>query len=135
MVQMWCEVLMEEIKLQDNSEEITKNNNKRNIIIGAMTFIVLCVIIFVVAISASKSGSSTAHDYLTYSNYVRIQDGMSYSQVVHILGDNDGMLDTSSSYGGYTLSYYTWSNNLGTKCIVVGFENGKVCAKSQIGLR
>lgn len=126
---------MEEIKLEDDNDQKIKSNNKKNIIIGIITFIISSVILFVVFIAVSKSGSSTAHDYLTYSNYVRIQDGMSYSQVVHVLGDHEGRLDTSSSYGGYTLSYYTWSNNSGTRCIVVGFENGKVCAKSQIGLR
>lgn len=126
---------MEEIKLEDNSDEIIKNNNKRNIIIGAITFIVLCVVVFVVAIAVSKSDGSSTGDYLTYDNYVSIRDGMTYSQVVNVLGGKSGVLDTSSSYGGYTLAYYTWKNRSGTKCIVVGFENGKVCAKSQYGLR
>lgn len=126
---------MEEIKLEDNSDEIIKNNNKRNKIIGVITFIVSCVVIFGVAIAASKSGGSSTGDYLTYNNYVCIRDGMTYSQVVNVLGGNSGVLSTSSSYDGYTLSYYTWSNRSGTKCIVVGFENNKVCAKSQYGLR
>lgn len=126
---------MEEIKLEDNSDEITKNNNKRNIIIGVITFIISCVIIFSVFLLISKGSGSSTNDYLTYNNYVSIRDGMTYSQVVNVLGGNSGVLDTSSSYDGYTLSYYTWSNRSGTKCIVVGFENGKVCAKSQYGLR
>lgn len=60
---------------------------------------------------------------------------MSYSEVCDLLGGN-GKLDTSSGYGGYTLAYYSWEYNGLTvyRAIIVGFENGKVCAKSQVGL-
>ena len=120
---------MEEIKLNDDFNESPNENNGKGAWIGIAGFLVLLII--VVAVVVGVSGDS---NYLTYSNYTKIQNGMSYSQVVDILDGHKGVLDTSSSYGGSTLSYYTWSNSAGTKCIVVGFENGHVCAKSQYGL-
>ena len=125
---------MEEIKLSDDFNESPNKSNNKSIWIGIAGFFVLFIIVVAVVVGVSGGDSSTNSNYLTYSNYTQIQNGMSYSQVVDILDGHQGVLDTSSSYGGYTLSYYTWSNSSGTKCIVVGFENGSVCAKSQYGL-
>ena len=80
------------------------------------------------------SGCGFLDTYLTYENYSKIQAGMTYEEVVNVMQGNEGVLDTTSSYGGYTLSFYTWSDELGFKCIVVGFENGRVSTKSQTGL-
>ena len=125
---------MEEIKLNDDFNESPNKSNSKGIWIGIAGFLVLFIIVIAVVVGVSGGDGSTNSNYLTYSNYTQIQNGMSYSQVVDILDGHVGVLDTSSSYGGYTLSYYTWSNSSGTKCIVVGFENGSVCAKSQYGL-
>ncbi|MBR2340866.1 MAG: hypothetical protein IKA72_00450 [Clostridia bacterium] len=121
---------MEEFNLgnQTNQPQNPTNNKK---VIG----IVICIAVFVVMIFAIIiSSTGDTKTYLTYDNYMKIQTGMTYNEVVEVLDNHQGDLDTSSSYGGYTLSYYTWTNSSGTRCIVVGFENGKVCAKSQYGL-
>ena len=125
---------MEEIKLHDNFNESPNKNSNKGALIGIVGFLVSLIIVVAVVVGFSGGDGSANSNYLTYSNYTQIQNGMSYSQVVDILGGHEGTLDTSSSYGGYTLSYYTWSNISGTKCIVVGFENRRVCAKSQYGL-
>ena len=127
---------MEEIKINndfDNSHN--KNNNGTTIVIIGSFVLLALIIAIVVGFSGNGNGSNGFSNYLTYSNYTQIQNGMTYSEVVEILDGHDGVLDTSSGFGGYTFSYYTWSNNSGTKCIVIGFENGKVCSKSQYGLR
>ena len=125
---------MEEIKLDENNNESqNKNKNKIEMIIIGGVFILLAIIVGAVFLF-SDNDNTLSLSYLNYKNYSKIQDGMTYSEVVEILEGHQGVLDTSSSYGGYNLSYYTWSDSLTTKCIVVGFENGKVCAKSQIGL-
>ena len=124
---------MEEIKLNNDFNESPNKNNTKGVWIGIVGFLVLFIIVVAVFVSVSEGDGSTSSNYLTYSNYTKIENGMSYSQVVDILGGHQGVLDTSSSYGGYTLSYYTWSNSSETICIVVGFENGCVCAKSQYG--
>lgn len=122
---------MEEIQLNTQRNNPQKQKDK-NLLIGIIGFAV--IFIAIIAITVGLLNGSTSSNYLTYSNYSQIRNGMSYSQVVDILDGHQGVLDTSSSYEGYKLSYYTWSNSSGTKCIVVGFENGIVCAKSQYGL-
>jgi len=134
---------LEEIKLDNNHDEQPKKNNKNTRIIIAISIMVIIVVligvILGVTMDANSDGSgSSGHigtRYLTYRNYERIQNGMSYSEVVNIFGGNQGVLSTSSGYGGYTLSFYTWSNSSGTICVSVGYENNRVCAKSQYGLR
>lgn len=123
---------MQEIKLDFNQDR--PKNKKKTTLIVVIGVAVLFAVIMAIAFGV-LSGGSTGASYLTYSNYAQIQNGMSYYQVVDILDGNQGALSTSSGFGGYTLAYYTWSNSSGTKCIVVGFENGSVCAKSQYGLR
>lgn len=74
-----------------------------------------------------------ANSNLTYSNYSKIENGMTYKEVVDMLGE-EGKLSTSGGSNSYYLEYYEWFNSSGTKIIVIGFENGRVCAKSQTGL-
>ncbi len=126
---------MEESKLNNSFNEIPNKNNNKGFWIGITGFLVLFIIVIAVVVGLSGEDGLTNSNYLTYSNYTQIQNGMSYSQVVDILDGHQGVLDTSASSGGYTLSYYTWSNRSETKCIIVGFENGRVCAKSQYSLR
>ena len=92
----------------------------------AIIAIAVIIILLIVLPNAGSNG-------LTYEKYARISNGMTYSQVVDILGD-DGELTSSAGVSGYTLQYYSWTNASGTRVVVVGFENGRVCAKSQIGL-
>lgn len=125
---------MEEIKLNDGFNESPKKNSRKNIWICITVFLFLIIIAIAVVVGVSAGIDSTDSNYLTYDKYTQIQNGMSYIQVVELFDGNQGVLDTSSSVGGYTLSYYTWSNDSGTKFIVVGFENDRVCAKSQFGL-
>jgi len=106
--------------------------NKNKWIVAVIAFIIAFVV--VISIILGSRGCSSSVSYLTYENYIKIQNGMSYSEVVEILDGHQGQLDTESGYGGYTLKYYSWTNSSSTRCIVVGFENNRVCAKSQYGL-
>ena len=122
----------------DNNDNNNNNikNSGRNILIGFACCVMIAafVLLFVTLSDCNDNSYVSPSSYLTYSNYIKIQNGMTYSQVVEILGNDPGECTTESGYGGYTLSYYTWTNYSGTKCIVIGFENGKVCTKSQYGL-
>ena len=120
---------MEEFNLGNQTNPPTHTNINKKVIA-----IVICILVFVVIFAIIISSTAGTKTYLTYDNYRKIQTGMTYNEVVKVLDNHQGDLDISSSYGGYTLAYYTWTNNSGTRCIVVGFENGKVCAKSQYGL-
>lgn len=93
--------------------------------IAAILFSLLYILLTVV--------SCEAYGSLTYENYLKIHNGMTYSQVAEIF-NSPGELTTSGGFEDYSLTYYTWQNSSGTKIVVVGFENNRVCAKSQIGL-
>lgn len=124
---------MDEINAgNQNNQHLQISNNKTAI--GVVVAIIIGVIIGVILFAVIISSVGGSNSYLTYENYMKIHNGMTYNEVVDVLDGNQGELNTSGGYGDYTLSYYTWSNSLGTRCIVVGFENGRVCAKSQYGL-
>ena len=63
-------------------------------------------------------------------NYNKINNGMSKSEVVKILGEGDSQ--AQSSYGGYSAESMTWSS--GIKIISIVFSNGRVSGKSESGL-
>lgn len=64
----------------------------------------------------------------------KIEIGMSYSEVVEIIGE-DGTLMNETTSNQYTSKTYYWyaKNNISNAIVV--FENGKVSAKNQIGLK
>lgn len=104
---------------------------KKNVnIVAGSIFSVIIFIALMVWILMPIGGSVGT---LTYENYMSINNGMSYSQVCDIF-DSNGELSSTAGMEGYTLSYYTWSNEIGTRIVVVSFENGRVTGKSQVGL-
>lgn len=123
---------MEEIKLDIKNDNIKSKNKAIGFIVGGVLIIALIVCL---AMIINSPATESAVSHITYENYMKIENDMSYGEVVAILGNNRGELSTSSSYGGYTLSYYSWTSNYPMRVITVGFQNGKVIAKSQIGLR
>lgn len=117
---------MEELEVE--YEEKPNNTSKKIIaIVGVAIFIVPFIVMLCFFMSSDTQ-------WLTYDNYCDIKNGMTYSEVVEVLDGHKGKLDTTSGYEGYTISFYTWQNSSGTKCIVVSFENGRVGGKSQYGL-
>jgi hypothetical protein len=82
----------------------------------------------------SSGGSSSDHrDQFTLNKYYEIQNGMSYSEVVRILGDRGQEL-SRSEIGGYTSSMYQWINPSGSSLTVM-FSNDLVASKAQLGLQ
>lgn len=101
-------------------------------IILSVTFGLVCGF----AYDALSSISSDAEESgpLTYENFCKISEGMSYSAVCDLLG-GEGTYVSGASSGGYSYVIYSWSNYSGTKVVTVGFDNGKVSSKAQIGLQ
>ena len=123
---------MEEIQLNANpnpSNQKMSGGKLAGIIIGSIAIIVAFIGLLFVIIPRDKS-----NDYLTMENFNKVSTGMSYSQVVEIFDDHQGELQSSSSYGGITMSIDVWSNESGTRVVSIMFENGAVTTKSQIGL-
>lgn len=78
------------------------------------------------------SASSVASGTIDAKKFKQIKEGMTYKQVVKIIG-SEGEQQSTSSYGGITASSYQWtSDDWGTA--VVMFENKKVVSKAQYGV-
>jgi len=61
-----------------------------------------------------------------------IQDGMTYQQVVGIIGAPGDQL-SASSIAGYRTVMYSWTNSNGSNMNAM-FQNGKLIQKAQFGL-
>jgi hypothetical protein len=82
--------------------------------------------------TTSNSGTSAA-GACTYDMYMAIEEGMSYSQVVEIIGV-DGTEMSSSSVGGNTAKVYQWDGDKLYSNVIVEFLNDEVVSKAQAGL-
>ena len=69
----------------------------------------------------------------SYDEYLAIEDGMSYSQVVEIIG-SDGTEMSSASAGGSTAKVYQWDGDKRYSNVVIEFMNDAVISKAQAGL-
>ena len=85
--------------------------------------------------NATQTGTSITQEQkkMTLEKFNKIETGMTYQQVVDIAGE-DGTLSTESSYGSQSMQVYYWYASNGISNATVSFMNGKVTAKSQIGL-
>lgn len=70
----------------------------------------------------------------TLDKFNQIETGMTYEEVVGIMGE-EGTLSTESSYGSQSLKTYYWYASNGYSNATISFMNNKVSAKSQIGLK
>lgn len=100
--------------------------------------IIIIGVIFIIGIVLITSTFGIKSSKLTYENYQKISIGMTYTEVCKIF-DSTGKESLNSDtyidgYGNYSLKYFTWQNSSGTKIVIIGFENDRVIAKSQVGL-
>lgn len=85
------------------------------------------------AVYESEVQAAEAYSNINYENYDAIKTGMTWKQVVAILGD-EAKETVHSEYQGYVNAVYTWSAPNGIPAIIVNFSNGRVGGKSQVGL-
>ena len=79
---------------------------------------------------ATKPGTTIA----TLAKYGRVKNGMTYDQVVKIMGAPSKKLGESSS-GSIHVAMYGWYGTDTFAVAVVSFTNGKVNGKNQQGLK
>lgn len=72
---------------------------------------------------------------ITLKEYNSLRTGTNYRQCVKTIG-GEGELILESSYGDYKIEMYSWKGNgdIGANAVIT-FEDGKLSAKSQIGLK
>jgi len=94
---------------------------------------IVCISIVVICMVWACGGFSSPKPKYTYGQYNQIQIGMTYMQVVNVLGEN-GEQTSYTGDASYNLAMYTWTHVSPYQSIVVLFENGRVSSKSQLGL-
>lgn len=90
---------------------------------------------FNASVQKEISGVSEDSEYITLDEYNQIQSGMTYEQVVEIVG-SEGNPTVQSDGAGTSYQMYTWYGNgtAGSNANVT-FLNGTVTSKAQIGLK
>lgn len=92
--------------------------------------------------SAEVSASSAASEentlditegYATMDKFNQIEIGMTYDEVVDIVG-SEGTLMSEAGTGEYKISIYYWYSVTHLANMNVSFENGVVAGKAQVGL-
>jgi hypothetical protein len=71
---------------------------------------------------------------VTMANYNRLSTGMSYEQVVAILG-KEGTELSSNDIAGYQTVMYQWEGDSFASNMNAMFQNGKLMQKAQFGLK
>lgn len=71
---------------------------------------------------------------VTMDQFVRIKEGMTYNEVVAILG-SDGELTSSNELAGYKTVLYTWAGASFASNMNAMFQNDKMISKAQFGLK
>jgi RNA polymerase subunit RPABC4/transcription elongation factor Spt4 len=107
---------------------------------------IIAIIIICVAVAASNGTNNNTiststnnitiqkQEKATLEKFNKIETGMSYQEVVDIMGE-EGILSTESSYGSQTMKVYYWYASDGISNATVSFMNNEVSGKSQIGLK
>lgn len=73
--------------------------------------------------------------YITMAEFNQIQTGMTYDEVVAIVG-SPGEVVSTSTVGGYTVTMVSWyGDSYSGANANVTFSNGEVTAKAQVGLK
>lgn len=95
-------------------------------------------ILLVVATNSKPAAQRIGHQdvpdagLVTWSKYEQIRPGMTYAEVVEILG-KDGVEQGRTGTGSISI-HYTWGNTNGTG-MAAHFNDGKLSTKSQFGLK
>jgi hypothetical protein len=79
------------------------------------------------------ANNTTSGGTLTKEKFDKIKNGMTYKQVVEIIG-SEGEEMSSSQFGKYKTSSYKWQGP-GYTMIYAGFSNDKLTSKTQANLK
>jgi hypothetical protein len=96
-------------------------------------YVIITVLIFgsiCVCLNMSNLGSNPV---VTMDKFNKIQSGMSYQQVVNIIG-KQGEESSRVDVSGYNTVLYMWQNGDGTNMNAM-FQNDKLVSKAQFGLK
>ncbi len=82
--------------------------------------------------SEPKPASTAKKGAVTMENYKKVKNGMSYEEVVEILGEGEEI--SSTNVAGYSTSSYMWKPGTFSN-VTLTFQNNKLISKFQMGLK
>ncbi|MBQ8338534.1 MAG: hypothetical protein IJY33_05255, partial [Oscillospiraceae bacterium] len=130
----------------------TPNNTAKTVIaVLCIVFGIICIIAAVISVSGDESANTPTSSItvseqseveqtkagVNYKNFEKIENGMTYNQVVEIFG-GEGKVMSSVDLGTgdeYVTTIYYWYDWTGVANCNVTFQGGKVVAKAQVGLQ
>lgn len=84
--------------------------------------------------SVYSEANSDNLDTISLAEYNQIELGMSYSDVIYIIGDPGKKISSSEIEGIYTSMYqFNGEGSIGANAVLM-FQNGELCSKAQFGL-
>lgn len=129
-----CKYCMSEI---DDKAKICPHcgkKQKRSVVKTILGCVVLFFAVMIVIVIASGGGDKDEASVMTMEKFNAIQNGMTYEEVVEIVG-GEGVMSNTAGDGDYKISIYSWEGNGSTGSNAnVTFTNGKVSGKAQLGL-
>lgn len=121
------------------------SNTKKYVLIGCLGFLLLiaggCGLLTVaglmgashVASEVKKEMDQADAEAIKLSEFASLKNGMTYKQVVKILG-KEGTPTGDNELAGYKTEMYSWENSNASN-IQCMFQNGKLMQKNQFGLK
>lgn len=80
-----------------------------------------------------QAGLNEKTKSVSAAQFSEVKNGMTYEQVVKIMG-GEGYITSESSLMGITMTIYQWAGNGLMSAAIITFQNGKVTSMSQYGL-
>ena len=102
-------------------------------------FILISMLILTIGLctgcSSTVTTSNEADDNkVTLEKFNKIETGMTYEQVVEIIGE-EGTLDSESDFMDYKTQIYHWYAKNHMSNAIITFSNNKVTSKTQTALK
>jgi hypothetical protein len=100
---------------------------------------IFLAVILAMGITATTQGQSSCS--VTMAQYTDVKFGITYAEAVKQLGcegrltNSSERLATSSGTATHKTEYYDWSGSSGGSSMSLVFQNGRLTAKNQSGLK
>lgn len=86
--------------------------------------------------NSDYSSTESNKNLVTYANFEKIENGMTYEQVVEIFGvDGKVLSEVDMGDEEYKTTMYYWYDDTGIANCNITFQGGVVIAKAQVGLQ
>lgn len=122
-----------------NTANKMQRDRKAGAILGVVAGACVLIAIILFAVSSSSGGGKTNTQSgnpptISFDEFQAIQTGMTYDEVVNIVG-GEGELLSESSIAGYDTKMYQWDGDESFSSANVTIQNNAVVSKAQLGLK